>query len=93
MKVTRKAIAQCVETLLECGCRTATVYFDEDTIVRATSRFKPRRGQNTDIILTIGRPNFVERRFIRLCKKDGEPLPVRKVQVKWWPSAQKLSRV
>lgn len=33
----------------------------------------------------MGAPNFAERRFIRLCFKAGEPLPVRKVQIKWWP--------
>ena len=87
MKVTRKSIAQAVETILEePNVRQATVYFDERTIVRTTARARPdRRSKSTVILLTVGAPNFVERRFIRLCRQAGEPLPVRKVQLKFWP--------
>lgn len=86
MKVTRKSIAHCIETILEDpSVRMATVYFSESLVVRGTARFRPdRRTTRTEILLTIGRPNFVERRFIRMCKRAGEPLPVKKVQVKWW---------
>jgi hypothetical protein len=64
----------------------ATVYIDEKLIVRATRRMKPDgRAKRVEMVLTYGAPNFVERRFIRLCKEAGEPLPVKKAQVKWWP--------
>ena len=31
--------------------------------------------------LTIGKPNYKERKFIELCKKAGEKFPVKKVQL------------
>lgn len=87
MKITRKSITSAVETVLEnyC-CRRATVYLDESTVVSCTAR-RPfdARLRSHAYVLKIGKPNFVERRFIRLCKQAGEPLPVRKVQLKFWP--------
>lgn len=87
MKVSRKALAQVTEILLsEPEVRKATVYFDDQTVIRATARGKlDARARSTTIVLTVGKPNFVERRFIRLCHKAGEPLPVKKVQLKFWP--------
>lgn len=86
MKVPRNAIARAVETVLETGCRKATVYLGSKTVVKCTARHRPdKREKAPSFVLTIGAPNFVERRFIRLCKKAGEPFPVRKVQIKFWP--------
>jgi len=89
MKITRSSIARAVEACLETGCKKATVYLDAKTVVKCTARFRPRKGSRIrDFVLTIGAPNFVERRFIRLCKKAGEPLPVGKTQLKFWPRKQ-----
>ena len=86
MKIPRNAIARAVEAVLEIGCRRATVYLDETTVVACTARHKPdKRNKSVALVLKLGRPNFVERRFIRLCKKSKEPLPVKKVQLRWWP--------
>lgn len=32
--------------------------------------------------IVIGRPNYEQRQFIKLCKKAGEKFPVKKVQLK-----------
>ena len=86
MKIPRNAITKAVEALLETDARKATVYLDEDTIVRATRQFRRNdRARSQSYILTLGKPAFADRRFIRLCKQAGEPLPVRKVQLKFWP--------
>lgn len=87
MKVTRKALAQVVEILMsEADVRMATIYFDGQTVIRGTARHRlDARARSTTIVLTVGKPNFVERRFIRLCRQAKEPLPVRKVQLKFWP--------
>lgn len=66
--------------------RKATVYDSPSLVAKATRLFRPRKnGRGESIIVTIGKPNFAERRFIRLALKAGEPFPVRKVQVKYWP--------
>ena len=67
---------------------TATKYLDEKTVVRATWRNKVYRNKNVrrkEMVVTFGAPNYREREFIRLCKKAGEPFPVRKVQFRFYP--------
>jgi hypothetical protein len=65
--------------------RVATSYLSEKQTVRATRkryRGKPRRSETeTDIVLTLGRPNFVARKYIKALKKAGEPFPVKKVHL------------
>lgn len=84
-----RAIRVAVETVLHTGCRKATVFVDEGTVVTCTARFRPDNRRNmSDYVLTIGSPNFAGRRFVRLCKKAGVKLPV-KPQLKWWPDKKK----
>ena len=66
----------------------ATEYRSPKLIIRAVRKtFKvhkrrTRKGQNVEIILTIGKPNYAEREFIKLCNKAKEPFPVKRVQLK-----------
>lgn len=85
MKITRKAIHSIAEILLEGGAVRATKFFSETLIVRGVRRTyggKIAKG-NTEILLTIGKPNYAEREFIKACKKAGEPFPVKNIQIKW----------
>lgn len=67
------------------GRRKATKYLSPSVVIKATARHKPnKRARNVEMILTIGKPNYVEREFIRDCKRAGERLPVKRVQVKEW---------
>lgn len=67
------------------GARKATFYVNDRLVVRATRRHKPdKRSKRVEMVLTYGAPNFVERRFVRLCRQAKQKLPCR-VQVKWWP--------
>lgn len=85
MKFTHFAIAKTVMQLVECDARRATTYLDATTVVRATRRHKPdKRSNHIEILLTLTKPNFREREFIAMCRKSGEPLPVRRVQLKYW---------
>lgn len=87
MKIPRNAIASVIEALLEVGARRATKILDKKTVVSACRRHKPdARNRSTDIVLKLGAPNYLERKFIALCEKAGEPFPVRKVQLKFYPS-------
>lgn len=66
--------------------RSAVKYISDKEVVKATRISKPdKRDVQTHILLTIGRPNYAERKFVKLCKKAGEPFPVKKVQLKLYP--------
>lgn len=79
-----RGVVQVFKSTMGWGARKATFYINNKLVVRATRRHAPdRRIKRIEMALTYGVPNFVERRFIRLCAQAGEKLPT-KVQVKWW---------
>lgn len=72
--------------LSEPDIHTATKYIDPKTTVRGTFVGKrDRRSKRNTIALSIGTPNYAEREFIKQCNKSGEPFPVKKVQLKFYP--------
>jgi len=82
------AIKDAVEVLLRTGAWKATKYISEKSMVRAVRTLtnkKILKYGNIGIVLTLGKPNYEEREFIKACKKAGEPLPVKKVQLKYPP--------
>jgi hypothetical protein len=82
---TAAALAKCIDALTP-DAKKATVYLAEKLVVSVCRRFKfSRRNTRDDFVLKIGAPNFEQRMFIKRCKKAGEPLPVRKVQLQFWP--------
>lgn len=87
MKATRAAIMKVIEPTISGHCRQAIVYLAPDLVVTATRRHKPkgRRATRNEVLLTIGQPNYLARRFIAACKKAGEPFPVKRVQFKHYP--------
>lgn len=85
MKLERAVILTTFAILGNREVRQATVYLSADLVVHATARARVGKVfRFRDLILKVGKPNFVQRRFIRLCEKAGEPLPVRRVQLKFW---------
>jgi len=63
----------------------ATKYLGPKLVVRATRRnFRTRskRDRRVEILFTIGEPNYREREFIRQCGRAGEPLPIKKIQLR-----------
>ena len=92
-----KYLEQVVDTLLAAGAHKATKYISEREVIHATRRtYKARSGkrvfpaknQNVDLVVTIGRPNYRDREFIRKCKAAGEPFPVKKVQLRYLPQTR-----
>lgn len=74
------------DALVNSDAKTATKYIDPKTVVRATWRHKPNnRNTREEMVVTFGRPNYLEVKFIAKCVKAGEPFPVKKVQFKSWP--------
>lgn len=81
-----KYVEATVAALLRSGARMATKYVSEKEIVRATRRRYRgkivKNAKNTDIVLTLGRPNYRERIFIKRCRAAGEPFPIKKIQLR-----------
>lgn len=85
MKITRDSISKAVFGLLETDARKASLFLDEHTVVTATRRHRPdKRSKTTEVLLTMGKPNFRGREFVKACKKAGEPFPVKKLQLQFW---------
>lgn len=70
--------AAVIDEVLLWGAKQAVKYVYTNLVVKAT-----RHGKSRSILLTIGKPNFQERKFVKLCKKAGEPFPVHKIQLKF----------
>ena len=91
---------QVVEAILDNdSVMRAVKYLSPKEVVRATRRSyksnnrKTRKGQAIEILLHLGRPNYLEREFIRACQKAKESFPIKKVQLKLWnPPKKKLKR-
>lgn len=62
----------------------ATKYVSPTLVVRGTRVLYGKRIDPHDlkVVLSICKPNYIEREFIKLCKKAKEPFPVKNVQVK-----------
>jgi hypothetical protein len=90
--IARISIAKAVEAVFLDGVRRAVVFQHPNLTIVATRRHKGRKGERiTEILLTIGKPNFRNRKFVKDYLKAGEPFPVRKVQLQFWPE-KKASR-
>ena len=93
---TRDAITATIEALLIMEAKSATKFISPTLTIRASQKLyhgklPPKNATSLDIVLTIGRPNFEARQFIKKCQKFGEPFPVRKIQLKF-PSKSKVIR-
>lgn len=84
--VPRSTIGQLIEIVTLGGAKKATKYISPRLIAKATRRHRPdRRCNHNEILVTIGTPNFAEQAFINACQTAGEPFPVKKIQIKWYP--------
>lgn len=67
------------------GAHTATAIIDPTHTVRVTRRaFKgrfPAKNQPLELVVTIGRPNYRTRQFIKLAQQAGEPFPIKKLRL------------
>ena len=84
-----RGAARCLRALSNPRVRKATCYLQPRLVVKVTRRHKPnRRAFYENTVLTFGRPNYEERIFLARCQKAGEPLPVKKVQLKLYKEGE-----
>jgi hypothetical protein len=70
--------------------KTAIKIIDEKTTVKATWHNKPSgRNSREEMVVTFGAPNYLDRIFIKKCKKAGETFPVKKIQFRPYPKKKK----
>lgn len=74
----------------------ATEYISPKLIIRAVRKLYGKKiiaKHNIEITLTIGRPNYVERKLVRDFLKAKEPFPIKGVQLKMYdPKPNTLKR-
>jgi hypothetical protein len=83
-------ISEMAATLLhDKQMRSVTKYVSPKEIVRLTKR-RFRNGKiDITYLLTIGKPNYVEREHIQSLLKAKEPFPVKKLRLKFYPKKKK----
>ena len=75
-----------IKSLILSGAIKATKYIDPKFVIKAKRKVfnnKIDKRGNIEIILTIGKPNYLERKFIKQCIKAKEPFPIQKTQLKY----------
>jgi len=82
-------VEQLVRVVIDYDACRATKYISPNLTMKVTSkRTKSMRRmsrENADLILTIGKPNYAERLFIKGCVRAGEKFPLRNIQIKYPP--------
>lgn len=80
----QNAIATVMNAVSHSKVYYAAKYLSEKMVVRATRpRFDGKLSKgNLAVTLVVGKPNFKQREFIKMCKKAKVPFPVRNVQLK-----------
>ena len=95
LKILQKPYNDVFKAILAVNVIQATKYISPKLIMRLTKtrhgKKMPHINDNISCTLTIGRPNYLERDFIKLCEKAKEPFPVKKIQLKLYnPLKKKL---
>jgi hypothetical protein len=86
-----KAFSKAINMLVTSVAKTATLYLAPNLVVRSTWRHKPKANHTREeMVVTFGRPNYLETIFAKQAVKAGEPFPIRKVQLKAWPVKRKV---
>lgn len=81
MKNVYQEVVEAIVLVSALKVKTATAYLSPKETVKATLRQKTR--SQTEVLLTIGRPNYREQRFIKLCQKAGETFPIKRLQLRF----------
>jgi len=80
-----KICGQVIGTLFKASAIKATKYINPKFVIKAKRKLynnKIDKRGNIEIALTIGKPNYKERKFIKDCIKVKESFPIKKIQLK-----------
>jgi hypothetical protein len=72
--------------LMDPKIKKVTYFTSPTETVKLTRRHRDRKNaRQVEFVLTMGQPNYAERKFIRKCLKAGQQFPVPSVQVRYFP--------
>lgn len=72
-----------MEAVLNRGYKKATYYASPSSVTKVTYQGKrDKRDRQATLIVTTGRPNYAEKKFINWCLKAKEKFPLKKIIVK-----------
>ena len=75
-------VGKVIGALIKTKGYKATKYVRDDHVIKATSRQYERPNARTlEFVVTMGRPNYAERKFIKKAAKSGTPFPIAKIQL------------
>lgn len=81
-----RKLGECVGDVAYGTVRKATAFISPTLTIKATAqRRQDKRSKSVTVLVTAGAPNFLERRFIKVCQKAGMAFPLRQIQWKLWP--------
>jgi len=82
-----RKLGECVgDVLVANNVRKATAFISSKMTIKATRQHRgTKRDKSATALVTIGAPNFTERRFIGVCQKAGMVFPLNQIQWKHWP--------
>jgi hypothetical protein len=86
-ELTERRIGECVSAVLgDSNMRRATAYISPTLTIKASAQRRYRKNEKSvTVLVTVGKPNFEQRRFIRVCQKAGMCFPLRQISWKFWP--------
>lgn len=93
-----KAISEAYFLVMQTDSRQGIKYLDPNLVVKVSRRRyknlggvgKPRASWRSETFLvTVGKPGYREREFIKVLKKSKEPFPVKKVQLRAFAPVRK----
>lgn len=80
---TNESIGELVTLIDLGGYKKATKFWSPRFVVKATRQGeRDLRAKQVTVLITLGRPNYVEREFIKKATKAKEPFPIKKIQLK-----------
>lgn len=87
----KNILEQLVQNVVELkGCKRATKYVSQELVAKATLKGKrSKREKRVELAVTIGKPNYAERRMIKTLKKAGVKFPVRNILLKFETTCKK----
>ena len=81
-------VASTMQSLIETGARKAVKFVTPTYTVKVTRQRKlDRRDKSETFLVTTGKPNYLERKFIKLAVRAREPFPIKKIQLKFFKAA------
>lgn len=80
-------VAKVVDHVLRPNVRKATAYVLPTKVIKATRKLYAgkvdKHSRTIDLVVTIGKPNYEDREFIKDCQKVDEPFPIADIQLKF----------